>query len=79
KKGEVLVKKGTLINPGIQAMLATFGYQHVPVAKKPLVGLFATGTELLEVDEPLVPGKIRNSNSHMISAQIERAGGRVHY
>lgn len=79
KEGEVLVRKGTLINPGIQAMLATFGYNHVPVAKKPLVGLFATGTELLEVDEPLVPGKIRNSNSHMIAAQIERAGGAVQY
>lgn len=79
KKGDVLVKKGTIINPGIQAMLATFGYQSVPVAKKPLVGLFATGTELLEVDEELVPGKIRNSNSHMIAAQIERAGGLVHY
>ncbi len=79
KKGEVLVKKGTFINPGIQAMLATFGYQQVPVAKKPLVGLFATGTELLEVDEPLVPGKIRNSNSHMIAAQIERAGATVQY
>jgi len=79
KQGEVLVKKGTMINPGIQAMLATFGYQKVPVAKKPIVGLFATGTELLEVEEELVPGKIRNSNSHMISAQIERAGGIVQY
>lgn len=78
-KGEVLVKKGTLINPGIQAMLATFGYAQVPVSKKPIVGLFATGTELLEVDEPLEPGKIRNSNSYMISAQIDRAGAEVSY
>ncbi|WML51565.1 molybdopterin molybdotransferase MoeA [Neobacillus sp. PS3-12] len=79
KEGEVLVKKGTLINPGIQAMLATFGYAHVPVARKPVIGLFATGTELLEVNEPIVPGKIRNSNSHMIAAQIGRAGGIVNY
>ncbi|PAE39368.1 molybdopterin molybdotransferase MoeA [Bacillus sp. 7884-1] len=79
KEGEVLVKKGTLINPGIQAMLATFGYDQVPVAKKPIIGLFATGTELLEVDEELVPGKIRNSNSHMIAAQIQRTGAIVHY
>ncbi|MDF2904228.1 MAG: molybdenum cofactor synthesis protein [Bacillus sp. (in: firmicutes)] len=79
KVGEVLVKKGTLINPGIQAMLATFGYAKVPVAKKPVIGLFATGTELLEVDEPLVPGKIRNSNSFMISAQIDRSGAEVAY
>jgi molybdopterin molybdotransferase len=79
KEGEVLVRKGVLINPGIQAMLATFGYYKVPVAKKPLIGLFATGTELLEVDEELIPGKIRNSNSHMISAQIQRSGATVHY
>ena len=79
KQGQILVEKGTLINPGIQAMLATFGYKEVPVAKKPLIGLFATGTELLEVEEELVPGKIRNSNSYMIAAQIERAGGTVQY
>lgn len=79
KKGDSLVKKGTKINPGIQAILATFGYAQVPVAKKPTVGLFATGTELLEVDDPLEPGKIRNSNSYMISAQIERAGAEVLY
>jgi molybdopterin molybdotransferase len=79
KEGQILVKKGTVINPGIQAMLATFGYASVPVARKPAIGLFATGTELLEVNEPLVPGKIRNSNSHMIAAQIVRAGGIVNY
>jgi molybdopterin molybdotransferase len=79
KEGEVLVRKGSFINPGIQAMLATFGYAKVPVAKKPRVGLFATGTELLEVGDLLVPGKIRNSNSYMISAQIDRVGGEVVY
>ncbi|UII56984.1 molybdopterin molybdotransferase MoeA [Cytobacillus spongiae] len=79
KEGEVLVKKGTKVNPGIQAMLATFGYAEVSVAKKPRVGLFATGTELLDVHDSLVPGKIRNSNSYMIAAQIERVGADVHY
>ena len=79
KEGDILVKKGTMINPGIQAMLATFGYAKVPVARKPIAGLFATGTELLDVDEPLQPGKIRNSNSYMISAQIDRVGATVNY
>jgi molybdopterin molybdotransferase len=79
KEGEVLVERGAYINPGIQAMLATFGYAQVPVAKKPRIGLFATGTELLEVEDSLVPGKIRNSNSYMIAAQIERIGGDVIY
>lgn len=74
-EGALLVKKGSRINPGIKALLATFGYAYIKVARPPRVGLFATGTELLDVDEPLVPGKIRNSNAHMITAQIKRAGG----
>ncbi|MFE3976258.1 MULTISPECIES: gephyrin-like molybdotransferase Glp [unclassified Peribacillus] len=79
KKGDLLVKKGTAINPGIIGLLATFGYAEVPVAKKPVVGLFATGSELLDVNEPLQPGKIRNSNSYALSAQIRRAGGEVRF
>ncbi|WP_138418568.1 gephyrin-like molybdotransferase Glp [Aquibacillus sediminis] len=79
KKGTVLAPKGTYINPGIVALLATFGYKQVPVSQKPKVGIIATGSELLEVDEPLQPGKIRNSNAYMIRAQIERAGGEPIY
>lgn len=75
KKTEVLVKKGTYINPGIVALLATFGYKKVPVSSKPKIGIIATGSELLEVDQPLEPGKIRNSNTNMLEAQISRAGG----
>ncbi|WP_080847305.1 molybdopterin molybdotransferase MoeA [Cytobacillus gottheilii] len=79
KAGKVLIHKGTLINPGTQAVLATFGYADVPVAKKPAIALFATGSELLEVEDDLEPGKIRNSNALMITAQIERAGGKASY
>ncbi|MBM7693982.1 molybdopterin molybdotransferase [Peribacillus deserti] len=79
KKGDLLVKKGTIINPGVIAVLATFGYHEVKVAKKPMIGLFATGTELLEVSEELAPGKIRNSNAPMIEAQAARAGAEAKY
>ncbi|TMN23415.1 molybdopterin molybdotransferase MoeA [Lentibacillus cibarius] len=78
-KGDLLVPKGTLINPGVKAVLATFGYSQVKVAKKPVVGIIATGTELLDVDEALQPGKIRNSNAYMIASQVVRAGADYHY
>ncbi|MEI4613443.1 gephyrin-like molybdotransferase Glp [Bacillus cereus] len=79
RKGTVLAKKGLYINPGISALLATFGYSEVPVARKPVIGLLATGSELLDVNDSLQPGKIRNSNTYMILSQIRRAGGRVKY
>src|SRR5690606_33941414 len=74
-----LATKGTYINPGIVALLATFGYKNVPVSSKPKIGIIATGSELLEVDLPLEPGKIRNSNAYMVQAQVKRAGGEPIY
>ncbi|WP_077736900.1 molybdopterin molybdotransferase MoeA [Bacillus sonorensis] len=79
EKGSVLLTKGTRITSGVVALLATFGYACVPVIKKPVVGIIATGTELLNVSDPLVPGKIRNSNASMVAAQVEEAGGRPLY
>ncbi|PQZ53936.1 molybdopterin molybdenumtransferase [Bacillus sp. MYb209] len=79
KQNAILVKKGTFINPGVAALLATFGYSSVNVVKQPIIGVVTTGSELLEVHEPLKQGKIRNSNSYMIAAQIERVGGVVRY
>jgi molybdopterin molybdotransferase len=75
--GTVLIRKGQKINPGVVALLATFGYETVEVAKQPIIGVFATGSELLDVGEELQPGKIRNSNAYMVAAQIERAGAKV--
>ncbi|MDS9472401.1 gephyrin-like molybdotransferase Glp [Sporosarcina pasteurii] len=72
KEGKVLIEAGALIHPGTIALLATFGYAEVEVAKKPVVGILATGTELLQVHEELTPGKIRNSNGPMIAAQLSR-------
>ena len=79
KQNQVLVQKGVAINPGVAALLATFGYSTVKVVKQPVVGIVTTGSELLEVHESLQPGKIRNSNSYMIAAQIMKAGGKVRY
>lgn len=72
KTGDVIVSKGTLINPGVTATLATFGYEYVQVYKKPVVGVLSTGSELLDAGEPLERGKIRNSNTPMILAQLQR-------
>lgn len=74
KTGEVLVEQGTVIHPGTVALLATFGYAKVRVAAKPVVGVISTGSELLEAEEPLRPGKIRNSNGPMVAAQLARMG-----
>ncbi|WP_078429266.1 gephyrin-like molybdotransferase Glp [Alkalihalobacterium alkalinitrilicum] len=79
QKGTQLIERGRRINPGIIALLATFGYAKVPVIKKPVVGIYATGTELLDVQEELQLGKIRNSNSYMVTSQVKKVGAEPYY
>lgn len=74
EKGEVILHKGSQINPGTVATLATFGYAEVKVYRVPVVGVLSTGSELLEVSDELERGKLRNSNTPMIIAQLERIG-----
>lgn len=75
KEGELVLPAGRLIAAGDIAVLAAFGLHRVKVRRRPKIAIFATGTELLEVDEPLQPGKIRNSNSPMLEALVREAGG----
>jgi molybdopterin molybdotransferase len=75
KQGQLIIKKGTSIQPGQIALLSTFGFDMVPVYKRPNVAIIATGSELLDITAPLVPGRIRNSNSYMLASLVEHAGG----
>ncbi|GKU76079.1 molybdopterin molybdenumtransferase [Paenibacillus sp. L3-i20] len=72
--GSPLATPGTVIRPGHIALLGTFGYANVPVYRRPRVAVFATGSELLPVDAPLAPGRIRDSNSYMVAAMIRESG-----
>ncbi|MGW8825236.1 molybdopterin molybdotransferase MoeA [Paenibacillus lautus] len=75
QEGDMILRRGTRIGPGEISVLATFGIHKVGVYRQPVVGIFSTGTELLDITEPLEPGKIRNSNTYMLASQIREAGG----
>ncbi|AWB44815.1 molybdopterin molybdenumtransferase MoeA [Paenibacillus sp. CAA11] len=73
-QGELILDHGRAISAGEISVLATFGIANVQVAVKPRVAIFSTGSELLRVDEPLQDGKIRNSNTYTLAAQVRAAG-----
>ncbi|SMC83910.1 gephyrin-like molybdotransferase Glp [Sporomusa malonica] len=75
--GEEVIAQGTVINAGVMGMLAVLGKSRPSVFCKPRVALIATGSEIVPVDFPLTPGKIRNSNSFMLSAQAAEAGAQT--
>ncbi|TWH51840.1 gephyrin-like molybdotransferase Glp [Sporomusa sp. KB1] len=74
---EEVISAGTAINAGVIGMLAVLGKAQVCVFRKPLVAIIATGSEIIPVDSQLTPGKIRNSNSYMLSAQVADAGAKT--
>jgi molybdopterin molybdotransferase len=56
-------------------MLLSLGMATVKVYRKARVAILATGDELLGAGATPVPGKIVNSNSYSIAAQVLEAGG----
>jgi molybdopterin molybdotransferase len=74
-RGEVVMEPGRLIRPQEIGVLASLGHQTVLVHRRPRVAILATGDELLEIHEPLKPGKIRNSNEYTNAALVTRTGG----
>lgn len=74
RKGDAAIKQGKKIIPGDIGMIASVGKATVRVVRKPVVAIITTGDELVDLGEPLVPGKIRNSNGYSIAAQVLDAG-----
>lgn len=72
--GQEILTAGRVLRPQEIGVLASLGVGHVPVIRRPRVGVLATGDELIGVEEPLRPGKIRNSNGYTQEAQIRALG-----
>lgn len=75
RSGELVLAKGTVIRPSEVGVLASLGRPRVRVVRRPRVAVLATGDELLAIEEPLRPGKIRNSNEYSVAALVLRYGG----
>lgn len=74
RRGQTILFRGTEIGPWEIGVLATLGWARVPVIRRPRVAILGTGDEVIDVDESLRPGKIRNSNSYLLEASVRQAG-----
>lgn len=73
--GSTVLAAGVVIRPQEVGLMASLGYATAAVIRRPLVGVLATGDELVAVEDDLAPGKIRNSNGYVQAAQVIQAGG----
>ncbi|MGW8319870.1 MAG: molybdopterin molybdotransferase MoeA, partial [Candidatus Promineifilaceae bacterium] len=74
RQGTVVLPAGRLVRPQEIGLMAALGVARLLVIRRPRVGVLATGDELIPVDQPLTPGKIRNSNGYTQIAQVASLG-----
>jgi molybdopterin molybdotransferase len=72
--GQVAFEPFTVLAPGHLGVLASLGYQRVPVFRRARVGVLSTGDELVDDGGPLRPGQIRDSNRPTLLAMVREAG-----
>jgi len=62
-KGTLVLRKGTILRPAEIGVLASLGHSTASVIRRPIVSVLATGNELIDPGQPLLTGKIYNSNT----------------
>lgn len=75
RTGQIVLAAGTSLGPPAIGVLASLNHSTVPVHRKPRVAILATGDEVVEPGQEMLPGQIRNSNSYMLAALVRQSGG----
>lgn len=74
KQGTCVISKGTKLDAVTVGVIASMGYQEIPVLRRVKIALFNTGDEIVEPGTQLTPGKIYNTNGCLISARLAELG-----
>ncbi|PNG24824.1 molybdopterin molybdotransferase MoeA [Methylocella silvestris] len=74
-EGATLLKAGTRLGPGAIALAAAMNHAELLVARRPRVGILATGDELVAPGAAVGVDEIVASNGFTVSALVEWAGG----
>lgn len=72
--GTIVFEPGEQISPAHLGVLASVGLSTVRVRRRPRVGVFSTGDELVVGGAALGPGQIRDSNRVTLLGLVDEAG-----
>ena len=73
--GVTVARVGERLRPARLGLVASVGVATVAVARRPRIGILATGDEVVPVGTPLRPGQIWSSNTLSIAGLVRDVGG----
>ncbi|MBO0752493.1 MAG: molybdopterin biosynthesis protein, partial [Bradyrhizobiaceae bacterium] len=74
-RGETVLRRGQRITSREIGMLAACGIAEIAVVRRPRVAVLSTGDELTPPGVPLPTAGVYDSNSAIVAAAVEEAGG----
>lgn len=77
KSGEAVLNKNKVLNGLDIGSLAAMGISNVKVYKRPKFSIISTGDEIIDLDEELEMGKIRDINGYALDSLVKSLGGEV--
>ena len=75
RRGETVLAAGTVLRPQEIGLLAALGCSRPAVIPPPAAAIISTGDELVDIEDRLRPGHIRDCNRYSLAAAVERYGG----
>jgi molybdenum cofactor synthesis domain-containing protein len=74
RRGETVLDAGRRIRAPEIGVLATLGVTAIPVYRRPVVAVFSSGDELVDVGTQPERGQIRDSNRYALAASLRAMG-----
>ena len=75
KVGDRVLAQGKRIRAAEIGVMASLGKAQATVYRRPVVAVIPTGDEVIDIEEPLQPGQVRNSAAHALEALVTTYGG----
>jgi molybdopterin molybdotransferase len=72
--GAPILRRGHRIRPQEVGLLAAAGLTRIPVFRRPVVAILATGDEVVPAKTTPAPGQVRDVNSHTLAALVAAMG-----
>lgn len=76
-QGEVALSAGTRLGSAELGLMASLGFNRLPIFKRPVVAVFSTGDEVSQPGEELKPNCIFDANRYTILSMAKKLGCQV--